>query len=636
MRASEVQFYEVPTRQQLPPELTVGSVYWLMDSGTMMINHGGGKIIEYGGGRGGEGLEEDGFWRVDQGGTGSKTPEGARMALGALGMADNAASASRLQTARNITLFGDVDGSAYFDGQNDIIINTEVSAGGALERTMYKINEVRGPNFASATNYPTESAVRNELDKKANATDVLPNYKGVYVNASALMSAWPAARAGDTAVVTETNTTWAWSSAAPVGWFDTGKIIQMGIQSVNGKQGDAITLDLVTDLGGMTRTEIIDAIEFTDLEHEATLPTSVREGLYARQDAVSTDNPFALKGDVPQIPEEITGLPVRVTAAEEKITSLETGQGTARMITTSILLSRELDGLTNVPVSTVGEQTLPFGVSRTMVKDTAGSLGVVMDVTPETLVVQTVTTSPVGDEHPVYLGMVQNITDLPATQEAAYAVFNRRPNLADYCRVITDETHQGSSVEYRLTDNLDDNLTWGSPFVINTTLYQAQTTADMAGRFLVAGETPGTWGPAFDITRLYQRWQMDLYLGDNALAATGSRLGSLMKDIGVWAGRTGEELVILGCACLWRGGTVSELAANPRVRLMYQHRGVGGWVEHTQDINIERRRSWLLNTVFPTPLRITDSALFEIHNPTAVAGLGGLRLSVYGYLVPPK
>jgi hypothetical protein len=80
MRGVQLEFYEVDTPLQLPSNLKVGALYFIRDTKQIRVNHGGGKIVDYGG----VGAMEDllGVLPILKGGTGADTVEGARDNLG--------------------------------------------------------------------------------------------------------------------------------------------------------------------------------------------------------------------------------------------------------------------------------------------------------------------------------------------------------------------------------------------------------------------------------------------------------------------------------------------------------------------------------------------------------------------------
>jgi hypothetical protein len=640
MRASELDVYEVPNRQQLPPNLTVGAIYFLMDEAKLIVNHGGGRIVEYGGAQEGGSLPEVGYWAIANGGTGATTQAGARANLQALGLQDTAAKAKQLETGRRISVSGAVSGSAVFLGDRDITIVTTAPPDPDLsifEAKANKVVEVRSATQATHTNYPSESAVRTELDKYALKSEVVQNYKGVFPTGAALKAAIPQAKPGDYALVTETNTTWAWNNnpgAGPLGWYDTEKIESEGIKSVNGKMGEAITLDITEDLGGMTSEAITSLTTTIYNAKEDKLLDTTRAALAAATTASGT-NRFATIQDATLDP-SISGLPAVVATHTDDIATLKAGQGTARIIETSMLLSREIDAQTMVPVSTLPPQTLPYGVGRTLIRDPAGNLGVIAGVDAENLTVVTITNSSI-DAHAVWLGFVENIGDLPKNDAESVAVFGRAGSLTDYARVRVDETQQGATVEYRITDKAEDGTyTWGNPFILNTTQYQEQTTAVHAGKIPIAGSVPGTWDGWVDPSHIYQRWQMDLYFAKGVFADPPEAhiLGSRMLDAGAWIGRTGEKLVIIGALAWWLAMDYDPAVVVPRIRLRYGRNTPSGfeWTVHTEDMGISLQRGVLHNTLFTSPIHLENQAVFDVDLLTP-GNTDNLRLHVYGYVV---
>jgi hypothetical protein len=85
------------------------------------------------------------------------------------------------------------------------------------------------------------------------------------------------------------------------------------------------------------------------------------------------------------------------------------------------------------------------------------------------------------------------------TVAAGETTWGRTPVIDCYCRVVTDESRAGATVEYHIVAiDAAGNLTWDSGLPLNTSDYQEQSTSQDAGKILVGGTTPGTYGANLD------------------------------------------------------------------------------------------------------------------------------------------
>lgn len=74
MRGVDLEFFEVASTSYLPAQLKVGALYFIQDTGVIRVNHGGGRIVNYGGIGGGgavdPGQPSGGILPPENGGTG--------------------------------------------------------------------------------------------------------------------------------------------------------------------------------------------------------------------------------------------------------------------------------------------------------------------------------------------------------------------------------------------------------------------------------------------------------------------------------------------------------------------------------------------------------------------------------------
>ncbi|MCL2765605.1 MAG: hypothetical protein FWD40_10055 [Treponema sp.] len=170
---------------------------------------------------------------------------------------------------------------------------------------------------------------------------------------------------------------------------------------------------------------------------------------------------------------------------------------------TGATLTRTLNGTTEIQKSLFAAGTV-FIAGKTSIFDTNGTMGVYIgDANSSTIIIATKTISPIGTTETPLLGQVPTNADLPQTAAAVETKFGRTPSLDNYVQVMTDETFGGARVEWYIT-NIDasGNITWGNPVPMNTGDFQVQTTAADAGKILIGGAVPGTFGESKTIDTL--------------------------------------------------------------------------------------------------------------------------------------
>jgi len=163
------------------------------------------------------------------------------------------------------------------------------------------------------------------------------------------------------------------------------------------------------------------------------------------------------------------------------------------------LLTRVIHGTTPVARNLFDSSTA-FAEGKTLVSDTNGSVGVCRGIDSAIVTVETITISPISSNQQVSLGVVENHESMPLTVDQAEGMDWITPSINNYITVLADETLDDNRVEWCITYiDANGNITWGNPAKINTADYQAQTTAQDAGKVLVGGAIPGTHGNSIPI-----------------------------------------------------------------------------------------------------------------------------------------
>lgn len=166
---------------------------------------------------------------------------------------------------------------------------------------------------------------------------------------------------------------------------------------------------------------------------------------------------------------------------------------------TGVTFSRAIGALTSVPTAAVTDIQSGAIIPKprmTILVDPQGTIAYfVRMIDTVTLEARTLSTSFMGTDEPTLLGNVATHADLPVNVSAAETAFGRTPGVDDYAKVVADETMSGNTVEWYITAvAADTTITWGNPLVINTSNYQAQSTAGDSGKILTGGAVAGTYG----------------------------------------------------------------------------------------------------------------------------------------------
>jgi len=164
------------------------------------------------------------------------------------------------------------------------------------------------------------------------------------------------------------------------------------------------------------------------------------------------------------------------------------------------LLTRIINGTTEAAKNLFPLDTV-FTLGKTHINDVDGTLGLYVGaIDAATIRIKTLSISPVGLGETINLGTVQTHADIPLTVSAVIALFGRSPRVDDYVTVFIDETMQDRRVEWYIGGiDSEGNVAWGNPVPINTGDYQQQSGAGDAGKVLIGGSSPGTFGDSLPI-----------------------------------------------------------------------------------------------------------------------------------------
>jgi hypothetical protein len=167
---------------------------------------------------------------------------------------------------------------------------------------------------------------------------------------------------------------------------------------------------------------------------------------------------------------------------------------------TGALLTRVINGTTPVAKNLFNSSTV-FIDGKTLIADENGTIGVYAgDVDSAIINIETKTISPVSPNEPTLLGSVTYFSNMPLTVVEATTKGWNTPRIDDYATVLNDETQDNMRTEwYVIAIDSSGDITWGNPVVLNTSDYQAQTTAQDSGKVLTGGAAAGTFGRSLDI-----------------------------------------------------------------------------------------------------------------------------------------
>jgi hypothetical protein len=364
-----------------------------------------------------------------------------------------------------ITISGAVNGSISYDdyGKGTLV----VEPGPDLVLQSQITQDIRPTGETDATLIPSESATRKYLDdledRKLDKSAYRIAYKGLFETAEALKAAYPSGVDGDFAMVTETHTTWAYESGQ---WVDTGSLEGISVTSINGKTGQEIMLT-PEDVGAYSEEQIDTFL--------ATLKTAAEAGLVL--------------------------LRLFVENSDKAIQARQQARNLKKSL---LILSKDVGQDTVVPIGQIVEQT-GLGTTvedwATLIVDNDGTLGITSAHDETTVTVRTLTTTVYGQDKPFLLGNVvaaapdPAVTDLPATVAEGITRWNRTVAVGCYARV----TGANKTTEYHVQAVSDTGvITWSMGIDINTSDYQEQSASTDAGKILIGGSAPGTYGANLD------------------------------------------------------------------------------------------------------------------------------------------
>jgi microcystin-dependent protein len=198
---------------------------------------------------------------------------------------------------------------------------------------------------------------------------------------------------------------------------------------------------------------------------------------------------------------DIDALNAAKNYADQTATELSAILDGAQVITLSgALLTRVINGTTPVAINLFDPSTA-FTADKTIIGDSNGTIGVYRyNIDSATVIVETLSVSPMSANEPTLLGNVSSHAGLPLTVEDATAKGWNTPRLDDYAQVLNDETFDNQRVEWYISAiDASGNITWGNPVIINAGDYQAQTTAADTGKVLTGGLAAGTFGTSLAV-----------------------------------------------------------------------------------------------------------------------------------------
>jgi len=218
-----------------------------------------------------------------------------------------------------------------------------------------------------------------------------------------------------------------------------------------------------------------------------------------------------------------TALNAAISYADQKAEALcATLDGAQAVALSGALLTRIINGTTPVARNLFDPSTV-FVADKTIISDINGTIGVCREQDSATVTVETLSVSPVSPNEPTLLGNVATFANLPQTAQDAVELGWNTPKIDDYARVLRDETNEDKTVEWYIGGIEDGIIAWANPVVINTSDYQAQTTAQDSGRVLTGGAAAGTFGESLPVDNAPTE-------NSNNLINSGA-LYRLMKDV---------------------------------------------------------------------------------------------------------
>jgi butyrate kinase len=218
----------------------------------------------------------------------------------------------------------------------------------------------------------------------------------------------------------------------------------------------------------------------------------IEQGIYDAHELVAAEEQERQKGD-------INTLNASKNYTDQTVAELSAVLDGAQVITLKgALLTRIINGTSLVARNLLDPSTV-FVADKTFVSDINGTIGVCRDEDSATMIVETLSVSPISTNEPTLLGNIATFANLPTTVKEATAMGWNTPRIDDYAKVLRNETNGDNTVEWYIENIEDGIITWGNPVIINTGDYQAQTTAQDSGRVLTGGATAGKFGASLAV-----------------------------------------------------------------------------------------------------------------------------------------
>ncbi len=230
-------------------------------------------------------------------------------------------------------------------------------------------------------------------------------------------------------------------------------------------------------------------IDTTDLINNANAVPQLKTDLGAANTNITN-----LQSDLASTNANVGTLQTQMTAVQTEAAGARVLQVTG--VTLPIVIWNEAQIAKNLfPPDTV------FVAEKTLISDADGTLAVYLgDADAANIRARTITATPIVVDDPSLLYNVPTHADLPTTQAASDALAGRTTGVGDYSGVQNDETMSGQSIRWFITAiDASGNITWGMPFIINSSQYQAQSTTGDSGKVLTGGSSAGTFGTSLSV-----------------------------------------------------------------------------------------------------------------------------------------
>jgi hypothetical protein len=448
MLATDVVFMEVATKTDLPPQLDVGTLYFVKDQAVIWVNHGD-RVSEYGGAATREMLDK--LAAMDE---------------------EHRAMVDALKNDMAETLAEDIA------TVRDELANMAQEARDSLDEIADVTEELKDitdalwqpytpiPSYDFTVNIPTQEALTTyarsqisqaQLDNGAIVTNLYDGSDWFY---DPRMQRWNSYGSSGLTIA------------------NTEKIGL--VKASTGKGNIAVKAD------GTMRP----------VDCETTLTRAAYDALASKNPNIlysvtETDGTFSFYLGVRQM--RLSELSVK--PLDDRITKLE---GTT-IIRTAVELPRVMRGVALIPKSTLPADAIVAPKRLEIFDDFGTRATYIAEPTPGTFEFHTISTSAMPDLEPHLLGTVATKALLP-TNVSAFVAPAPVCRQYDYIHVQADETNGGQTVRYYVNAISSTGvITWGSPLVVNIGNYQTKSTVAMGGKLLVGGATEGSFGTALTV-----------------------------------------------------------------------------------------------------------------------------------------